>query len=52
MTDLSRSAIIKAKPIGQGLDAFRESAQSLFRELNISSPTKVLDQIGSEGKGV
>ncbi|KAI9785550.1 MAG: hypothetical protein M1839_009291 [Geoglossum umbratile] len=48
MTDPSRSAIIKTKPIGQGLDAFHKSAQSLFQELNISSPITVLDQIGSE----
>ncbi|KAI9773773.1 MAG: hypothetical protein M1839_002006 [Geoglossum umbratile] len=48
MTDPSRSAITKTKPIGQGLDAFHKSTQSLFQELNISSPTAVLDRIGSE----
>ncbi|KAF2839987.1 hypothetical protein M501DRAFT_1010229 [Patellaria atrata CBS 101060] len=48
MTDLSRSAIIKAKPIKQGLEAFRDSAQSLLPELHTSSPTTVLDRIGSE----
>ncbi|KAF1996945.1 serine/threonine-protein kinase Sgk2 [Amniculicola lignicola CBS 123094] len=49
MTDPSRSAIIKAKPIGHGLNAFRESAQSLSQELEISRLTAVLGRIGSEG---
>ncbi|XTI94677.1 hypothetical protein V2W45_1349116 [Cenococcum geophilum] len=45
MTDPSRSAIIKAKPIAHVLDAFRDSAQSLYT----SSPTTVLDRIRNEG---
>ncbi|KAF2804372.1 serine/threonine-protein kinase Sgk2 [Mytilinidion resinicola] len=52
MTDPLRSAIIKAKPIRHGLDAFRESAQTLSQELNVSSIATVLDRIGSEGKGL
>ena len=51
MTDAPRSAIIKAKPIAHGLDAFRDSAQSFFAALDASSPTTVLDQTDDEGKG-
>ncbi|OCK78451.1 hypothetical protein K432DRAFT_427264 [Lepidopterella palustris CBS 459.81] len=49
MTDPSRSAIVKAKPIGHGLDAFRETAQSFLQELSVSDPITVLSQIDSEG---
>jgi len=52
MTDPSRSAIIKAKPIAHVLDAFRDSAQSLSRSFTTSSPTTVLDRIRNEGQGV
>lgn len=45
MTDPSQPVIIKAKPIGQKLDAFRESDRLLFQELNISSPITVLSRL-------
>ena len=48
MTDAPRLAIIKAKPTAQGLDAFRESVQSLSPALVTSSLSMVLDRIGCE----
>ncbi|KAF2824321.1 hypothetical protein CC86DRAFT_447202 [Ophiobolus disseminans] len=48
MTDATRSTIIKAKPIANGLDAFRDSSQSLLHGLDASSLTAVLDRIGDE----
>ncbi|KAH7111103.1 hypothetical protein B0J11DRAFT_598982 [Dendryphion nanum] len=48
MTESPRSAIIKAKPIGHGLDAFRDSSLSLSEELNSCGPATVLDRIGRD----
>lgn len=41
MTDAPRSAILRAKPIAHGLDAFRESAQLFSQELDTCSPTQL-----------
>lgn len=50
MTDASRSAIINAKPIGHGLDAFRDSARLLPLASVIFNPGASPDQVVSEGK--
>jgi hypothetical protein len=50
MTDATRSAIIKEKPIAHGLDAFRDSAQSLSRGFDASSSTGVPGRIDDESK--
>ncbi len=50
MTDATRSAIIKEKPIAHGLDAFRDSAHSLLQDLDVSGSTTMLDQIDDESK--
>ena len=49
MANLSRSEIIKTKPIGEGLDNFRDSFNLTCQDLGISSPLDAWDQIGSEG---
>ncbi|KAH8731711.1 hypothetical protein GQ44DRAFT_745770 [Phaeosphaeriaceae sp. PMI808] len=48
MTDAMRSTIIKAKPIAHGLDAFRDSTQSLLQGLDASSSTEALSRIDDE----
>ncbi|KAF1835673.1 hypothetical protein BDW02DRAFT_567708 [Decorospora gaudefroyi] len=48
MTDATRSAIIKEKPIAHGLHAFRDSAQSLSQGLDASTSTGVLGRIDDE----
>src|SRR4051794_18521965 len=50
MTDVTRPAIIQRKPIAHGLDAFRDSAQSLSQGLDSSGSTEVLGQIDDESK--
>src|SRR5690349_11993570 len=50
MADAMRSTIIKAKPIAHGLDAFRNSAQSLSQGLDASSSTESLSRIDDESK--
>jgi hypothetical protein len=49
MTDAPRSTIIEAKPIGHGLDAFRESARSVSQEIVISDSTAARDRVDREG---
>jgi hypothetical protein len=45
----SRSQIIQSKPIGDGLNGFRDSFNSICKELGISNSLKALDQMGNEG---
>ena len=49
MLDQTTLEIIKAKPIGRGLDAFRSSFSSAAEELDLSDSLKVLDRIDDEG---
>jgi hypothetical protein len=49
MLDQTTLEIIKAKPIGKGLDAFHSTFRSIAEELDISASLNVLDKIGSEG---
>jgi hypothetical protein len=50
MIDAMQSTTTKAKPIARGLDAFRDSAQSLLQVLDVSGSTTVLDRIDDEGR--
>jgi hypothetical protein len=50
MTDASRSTIIEAKPIAHGLDAFRDSTQSLLQGFDASSFATLLERIAGESK--
>ena len=46
------SEIIEAKPIGNGLDAFRKSFTSIAKEAGHCASTEVLDQMSNEGKNL
>ncbi|KAF2174644.1 hypothetical protein K469DRAFT_648111 [Zopfia rhizophila CBS 207.26] len=48
MVDGSTSEIIKTAPIGDGLNAFRDSFRSFCKTLGVPSSLQALDQIGSE----
>ncbi|KAL5354469.1 hypothetical protein ACLOAV_000558 [Pseudogymnoascus australis] len=49
MADLSRSEVIRSKPIGDGLNVFRDSFKSLCEELEISTSVDGLQYISHEG---
>jgi hypothetical protein len=49
MVDRSRSEIVKAKPIGQGLNNFRDTFNSTYIGLRISGSFDALHHIGDEG---
>lgn len=49
MANLSRSEVIRSKPIGNGLNVFRDSFKSLCEELGISTSVDWLQHIGHEG---
>jgi hypothetical protein len=49
MANLSRSEIIKTKPIGEGLGSFRHSFNLACQDLDISGSLDAWDQIGNEG---
>lgn len=49
MANLSRSEIIRSKPIGKGLDAFRDSFEPVGVALDIPSSLDALYQMGNEG---
>jgi hypothetical protein len=49
MLDQTTLEIIKARPIGKGLDTFRSSFSSVTEELELSDSLKVLDQIDDKG---
>ncbi|KAL7799783.1 serine/threonine-protein kinase Sgk2 [Trichoderma ceciliae] len=49
MAGLSRSEVIRSKPIGDGLNVFRDSFKSLCEELRISTSVDGLQHIGYEG---
>ncbi|PVH91134.1 hypothetical protein DM02DRAFT_664311 [Periconia macrospinosa] len=48
MTTQSRSQTIQSKPIGQGLDGFRSSFNSICEDIGIPSSSQALGQIGDE----
>ncbi|OBT82162.1 hypothetical protein VE02_10023 [Pseudogymnoascus sp. 03VT05] len=50
MANLSRSEVIRSKPIGDGLNVFRDSFKSLCEELGISTSVDGLQHIGHEGR--
>jgi len=50
MADRSKSEIIKTKPIRKGLNAFRDSFNSVYKDLGILGDIDLLDQIGNESK--
>jgi hypothetical protein len=52
MLDQPRLEIIKAKPIGKGLDAFRHSFNSISDELGPSNSLEVLNRLSTEGKAI
>ena len=52
MTDRSKSEIIKTKPIRKGLNAFRDSFNSVYRDSGIPGDIDSLNQIGNEGKSI
>lgn len=49
MTSTSRLEIIKSKPIGDGLDAFRDSFKEGCDELSLSCNTNAARQMNTEG---
>ena len=52
MADRSKLEIIKTKPIGKGLNTFRDSFNSVCRDSGIPGDIDSLDQIGNEGKSI
>ena len=50
MMDGSVLKAIEAKPIGKGLDAFRDSFSTLCQDLGIPKHSDSLDRIGEEGE--
>jgi len=50
MLDQSRLEIIRDKPIGKGLDAFRNSFNSTAEEFGLPSSLEVLDRLSTESK--
>jgi hypothetical protein len=48
MANLCRSEVINSKPIGDGLNVFRDSFKSLYEELGISTSVDGLQYIGHE----
>ena len=50
MLDQPRLEIIRDKPIGKGLDAFRNSFNSTAEEFGLPSSLEVLDRLSTEGK--
>lgn len=48
MANLSRLEIIKTKPIGEGLNGFRDSFNSTCKDLGVSDSLDALHQIGNE----
>jgi hypothetical protein len=49
MANLSRAEVIKSKPIGDGLNVFRDSFNSLCKDLGLSSSVDGWQRIGHEG---
>jgi hypothetical protein len=49
MLDQATLDIIKAKPIGNGLDAFRDSFKSVVNGLGLLASSDALNQISDEG---
>ncbi|KFY91421.1 hypothetical protein V500_04682, partial [Pseudogymnoascus sp. VKM F-4518 (FW-2643)] len=49
MTNLSRSEAIRCKPIGDGLNVFRDSFKSLCEDRGVSTSVDGLQHIGPEG---
>lgn len=50
MADPPISAIIETKPIGQGLDAFRNSFTSVTKGLDVSDPLEAFSRIRGDRK--
>lgn len=50
MANLSRSEAIRCKPIGDGLNVFRDSFRSLCEDRGVSTSVDGLQHIGHEGK--
>lgn len=50
MLDQSKAEIIRANPIGAGLDTFRDSFRSISEHLGLSPTLKVLDTTNIEGQ--
>ena len=49
MASLSILEVIRSKPIGDGLNVFRDSFNSLCKDLGVSSSVDVLQHIAHEG---
>jgi hypothetical protein len=49
MFDQTALEIIRTKPIGSGLDAFRNSFSSVAKELDVPASTEAFNHIGDKG---
>ena len=45
----SQLQIIQSKPIGEGLDGFRDSFNSICEDIGIPNSSQALDQVENEG---
>jgi len=50
MADRSNSGIIIAHPIGEGLNAIRDTFRSTCKRLGIPSALQALERLSNEGK--
>ncbi|KAL5400322.1 hypothetical protein PMIN03_012471 [Paraphaeosphaeria minitans] len=48
MSTQSRSQIIQSKPIGEGLQGFRNTYRSICEDIGVSNSSQALDQVGYE----
>ena len=49
MSTQSRSQAIQSKPIGEGLDGFRNTFNSICDDIGVPSSSQALDKVGYEG---
>jgi hypothetical protein len=49
MSTQSRSQVIQSKPIGKGLDSFRNTFNSICNDIDVPSSSQALDKVGYEG---
>ncbi|UPX12656.1 uncharacterized protein EKO05_0003197 [Ascochyta rabiei] len=48
MSTQSRSQIVQSKPIGEGLDGFRNTFRSICEDIGVSNSSQALDHVGYE----
>ena len=49
MSTQSRSQVIQSKPIGEGLNGFRNTFNSIYDDIGVPSSSQALDKVDYEG---